>query len=508
MAHIPGFVHPPGEQQPQPQQQEGLLGAPAQPQERSLLQGFTDPGNLALITGGLQFAQTGDIQKALQAASLGIQIGSALQPAQQEPLSASEIAQLSRTFTPESIRKFEQSRNTSDLVPVDEPTTTKITQGSTKRPDGTFESVPVAQKDGQLFLRNPDTNQFDIAAPAGTSIDDTRVAKQLKKDAATTATQQKKSDQASALRDELTRLGVTVTPQRLNSLQAQIGTIKVGANAQTPVNIIRDLAFQEFQAQDPASLQLIDQIGGINPKNPRAEMQRDRLRDRANKVGAAVEKAEFGLTDSALSSVDRALADVMGVDENGVLLGGDIPGLGGGKLLPTAALGDKAAALRIAIQGLENIILKDRSGAAVTPTEAKRLIKELSTGVFSSDRDFLLSYKRLKEIVNKHNSGLLAGFRSQAVELYQTREGGFKPSPVLQFDPSQFGLRAKARVPAPTPGAGGQADILNPNFDLSSLSFTTPGLNPILQKARQRQPLSEAEKRVLRAFKTQTQRGQ
>ena len=518
MAHIPGFLHPEDETQPQ----GGLLGttpaapaavpAPTQPQTEQNqpqggfdLSGFKDPQNLALIAGGLQFASTGDISKALQAASLGIQVGTALQPKQQEALTPSEIAQLNRTFTPESIQKFEVSRNTSDLKPIDEPGTTKVTQGSVKNPDGTFQSVPVAQRDGQLWIRNPDTNQFDVPAPPGTAIDDARVVKQAEKTQKKTAAQEKKTAQTSSLQDELTRLGVTVGPgqqvslKRLANIEAQIGVTKPSATSTQPFNIIKELAFQEWQSLQPGAKLLVDEIGGWNPKNPQKANLREKLENRANLVGVGILKAQLINSDSALAEVEASLTDILGIDEGGNLLSGDIPGIGiGGPLRPGFTLSAKGQRLKSANAKLRNIVLRDRSGAAVTVPEFDRLKEELAQGNFSTEREYLIALGQLRKQIEEHKGAVFATYRPKAVELYQRRtEGSVKPRKGISL--------ATGAVPG-RPAVPQQ--ILSPNFDLGTLKLTTPGLNPILQKARRREPLTEAEKRVLRAFKTQTERSQ
>lgn len=75
-------------------------------------------------------------------------------------------------------------------------------------------------------------------------------------------------------------------------------------------------------------------------------------------------------------------------------------------------------------QGILNITLKDRSGAAVTNPEFERLKAELGAGLFSTEADLMRALDRIGEIVEEHKIAQMARFDPEAVSLYETRERG------------------------------------------------------------------------------------
>jgi hypothetical protein len=110
--------------------------------------------------------------------------------------------------------------------------------------------------------------------------------------------------------------------------------------------------------------------------------------------------------------------------------GKDIPGVG--PLGQFNIYGDAAKEVQSTLSSLQNIVLKDRSGAAVTIPEFDRLKQELSTKIYNTDADLIKSLIRFREITNQHLASQLGGFKKEDVDAY-IKTGGvdIKPSPFI-----------------------------------------------------------------------------
>lgn len=115
---------------------------------------------------------------------------------------------------------------------------------------------------------------------------------------------------------------------------------------------------------------------------------------------------------------------------------GDIPGYGvTGSLVPNILAGKKARSLRMAVQGLQNVKIKDRSGAAVTPPEFVRLAQELGTGKFKTDDELRQGLNQALASYRERVRNVMAGFDDETKDAYLSREGVENPLEVLSgFD--------------------------------------------------------------------------
>jgi hypothetical protein len=114
----------------------------------------------------------------------------------------------------------------------------------------------------------------------------------------------------------------------------------------------------------------------------RAKIKNESIR----KLGNAILKSGMSESVTALKKIDSMIGGIDGDD--------DIPGVGGVANMANvplvggaaeALLSDEGKEVRQAVGGLRNIILKMRSGGAVTPQEADRLLEEIGQGVFRTD---------------------------------------------------------------------------------------------------------------------------
>jgi hypothetical protein len=146
--------------------------------------------------------------------------------------------------------------------------------------------------------------------------------------------------------------------------------------------------------------------------------------DRIEKIRKAVNDSKQLNTLTTLEKVEDLISGKY------TSKGKNIPGIG-----PVGQLniyGDDAKEVQSTLASLQNIVLKDRSGAAVTVPEFDRLKQELSTRFYNTDADLIKSLIRFREIANQHVASQLGGFRKEDVDIY-TKSGGvdLRPSPFL-----------------------------------------------------------------------------
>lgn len=115
---------------------------------------------------------------------------------------------------------------------------------------------------------------------------------------------------------------------------------------------------------------------------------------------------------------------------------GDIPGYGVvNSLVPDWAAGDQARSLRMAVQGLQNVKIKDRSGAAVTPQEFVRLAQEFGSGKFKTTEQLRQGLNQALSSYRERVRNVMAGFDDETKSAYLSREGVENPLEVLSaFD--------------------------------------------------------------------------
>lgn len=89
-------------------------------------------------------------------------------------------------------------------------------------------------------------------------------------------------------------------------------------------------------------------------------------------------------------------------------------------LLADRLIPKEAIDARQDVQKLFNIVLKDRSGAAVTNQELQRLQTEFSKGLIKTPEALVAAIGKAKSIVEAHYHGVAAGFGKDALDAYNT----------------------------------------------------------------------------------------
>lgn len=164
---------------------------------------------------------------------------------------------------------------------------------------------------------------------------------------------------------------------------------------------------------------------------------KDKLRDAYEKSGTA----------NAIIMLNDISAKIGGVDGTG-----DVAGYGKTGLTPQFLLSQEGKDVRTSLAGLRNIVLKDRSGAAVTNQEFERLKEEIGGGVFSDDKDLRSKLNRMGEIVAQHAQNIDATFDGdpdvprEAFDQYRKAGGTTGGSLNLKAKPAASAAGSKFKI--------------------------------------------------------------
>lgn len=128
------------------------------------------------------------------------------------------------------------------------------------------------------------------------------------------------------------------------------------------------------------------------------------------------------------------------------LPGKSIPGIGRG-YLP----GSTGETLQTAFSNIFNTTLKDRSGAAVTDQELRRLQSEFAQGKFNTEEKMVEALQRYKSILRKRMRQHEAAFAPEVRQTYKT-QGGMLSEDLLP----EPGAAKSPPPPSPKPLKGGE----------------------------------------------------
>ena len=143
--------------------------------------------------------------------------------------------------------------------------------------------------------------------------------------------------------------------------------------------------------------------------------ERRRLDTGTRQLSAALDKGGTPELQTAISAVNDELAKLQAA-QGGTLT--DIPGQGGGSWKPQWMLGSEGKTLRNKIAAVRNVLLKKRSGGAVTPQEQERLYEELGFAIGNVDADFMSAWSDLNNSFDSGLANIFAGYDSDIVDAY------------------------------------------------------------------------------------------
>ncbi len=114
------------------------------------------------------------------------------------------------------------------------------------------------------------------------------------------------------------------------------------------------------------------------------------------------------------------------IKENIIDKGKDIPGLGFvDSKIPGFANTPEEVRNKQLVAQLQNITLKNRSGASVSSPEFERLKTELATGSFNTEREKMIAINRMYEIAQAHEKGIRAGYGADINKEFDARWNSF-----------------------------------------------------------------------------------
>lgn len=150
-------------------------------------------------------------------------------------------------------------------------------------------------------------------------------------------------------------------------------------------------------------------VGGVSMKDM-LRYRRDLSRD--------LEKAGLPESEKSISQVDKLLEKYPS---------GDIPGVGP---LGRWSQGERAREIRGTQAAISNILLRARSGAAVTEPEFERFSKELlGDGWLKNDTDFRRSWADLKARISEKKENIMRGYDPEIVSLFEEEQEAANMAP-------------------------------------------------------------------------------
>jgi hypothetical protein len=150
--------------------------------------------------------------------------------------------------------------------------------------------------------------------------------------------------------------------------------------------------------------------------------------EEAGKIRKAFADRKISKTDSALRDLELYIDRLAKQGK-----GGDLPGVGffGGRSPITSTEG---RILRSKLAAFQNVVLKERSGAAVTESELNRIVNELAGGEATKDEKALLvALNGARNALEREKLEVINSFGDQkALDKYLTNEGiGLYDSPTF-----------------------------------------------------------------------------
>lgn len=203
---------------------------------------------------------------------------------------------------------------------------------------------------------------------------------------------------------------------------------------------------QDIRAREQNAISLENQRTKLALQQIKDEKTRDKaIKESARKLGENISKKGLAEPIATLNQIDKAIGGIDGTE--------DIPGVGGvsnlagAPLLGQAAetfLSDEGKRVRQLVGGLRNQILKARSGGAVTPQEAERMLEELGLGVLRSDEQLRAGLKNVRESLRAALSTIEATADPEVLAEFRSRKGAlstddpiFQPGGIIQAPPGE-----------------------------------------------------------------------
>jgi hypothetical protein len=178
------------------------------------------------------------------------------------------------------------------------------------------------------------------------------------------------------------------------------------------------------------------------PKAGAAEKAEEKRAVNVRKYSETLQKHSIPEFEGALGELENVLSKYPK---------GKAPGLGrGAGLVPDWMQGAEGENIRQALAGVKNILLKARSGAAVTENELRRMVEELGSGGFRSEETLRAGIERIRKRFEHVKANAAAGVDDDVKGQYE-EQGGVKivrggAKPAANNGPSSARARADVIV--------------------------------------------------------------
>lgn len=164
-----------------------------------------------------------------------------------------------------------------------------------------------------------------------------------------------------------------------------------------------------------------------------------------------VQRLSQNIEKAGAAEFSEALSIALGTLAN--YEGKDIPGYGRLEgALPNAVLSTDAQTTRANMQQAANILLKARSGAAVTNSEMERFLREVGSGAWMDEETLRRGWANVEKTFGARLNNIVSGFDKQTRDEYVARGG---------LDFTQAPWRPKKSGDAGKPPSGVPAELWN-----------------------------------------------
>ncbi len=175
------------------------------------------------------------------------------------------------------------------------------------------------------------------------------------------------------------------------------------------------------------------------------------LNSDVRRLSAALTKANSAEITSGIANIDEELAPYLEA-------GGNLPGVGGiSNILP--GFTSEARQMQARLAKIRGIILKARSGGAVTPEEAARLNQEFSRTAWNSDEEFLKAWDDFKNAYAVGIANIHAGYTDEVNEMYRANFESQMRNTGEQDTPVSAGASPEVTPPSAPPGGVQWGDL-------------------------------------------------
>lgn len=140
----------------------------------------------------------------------------------------------------------------------------------------------------------------------------------------------------------------------------------------------------------------------------------EKLNKKVEDLSAKLEKT--GLSE--LPTVLERVNETIGIEKEG-----EVPGFGITAFAPDLIISQAGKDARQAVATLQNMILKARSGAAVTENEAKRMLNEIGVGVTRTDKQLRQGIKNTVNVLKSKFQNTLSAYDEDVRNEFKLRGG-------------------------------------------------------------------------------------